>query len=85
MSDCTITAYENGPLLVRGPFDLRDQDGEPIEKYRNTIALCRCGRSRIKPFCDGTHKKIGFKASGGQEVRLSRSAPPDGASALPPS
>jgi CDGSH-type Zn-finger protein len=85
MSDCTITAYENGPLLVRGPFDLRDQDGEKIEKYRNTIALCRCGRSRIKPFCDGTHKKIGFKASGGQEVRLSRTALPNGASGLPPS
>jgi CDGSH-type Zn-finger protein len=85
MSDCTITAYEDGPLLVRGPFDLLDQSGTSIEKYRNTIALCRCGRSRLKPFCDGTHKKVGFKALGGQEVRLSRSAPPNGASGSPPS
>jgi CDGSH-type Zn-finger protein len=85
VSDCTITAYEDGPLLVRGPFDLRDQGGHPIEKRRNTIALCRCGRSRIKPFCDGTHKKIGFKAPGGQEVRLSRTGPPNGASGSPPS
>ncbi|MEA2485665.1 MAG: hypothetical protein QOD46_776 [Actinomycetota bacterium] len=79
MSDCTITAYENGPLLVRGPFDLRDQDGNDIERYRNTIALCRCGRSRLKPFCDGTHKKIGFKAPGGREIRLPRSEPSNGA------
>jgi CDGSH-type Zn-finger protein len=85
MADCTITAYEDGPLLVRGPFALRDQEGNDIETYRNTIALCRCGRSRLKPFCDGTHKKIGFKAPGGREVRLSRSAYPSGASATPPS
>jgi CDGSH-type Zn-finger protein len=85
MSDCTITAYEDGPLLVRGPFDLLDQSGNGIEKYRNTIALCRCGRSRIKPFCDGTHKKVGFKAPGGQAVRLSGSVPPNGASGSPPS
>jgi CDGSH-type Zn-finger protein len=85
VSDCTITAYENGPLLVRGAFDLMDQDGNEIEKYRRTIALCRCGRSRIKPFCDGTHKRTGFKASGGQEVRLSETASPDGASESQPS
>ena len=77
MPDCIITAYEDGPLLVRGPFDLKDQDGNDIERRRKTIALCRCGRSRLKPFCDGTHKKIGFKAAGGREVRLSESGPSD--------
>jgi CDGSH-type Zn-finger protein len=85
VSDCTITAYENGPLLVRGPFDLVDQNGDEIERFRKTIALCRCGRSRIKPFCDGTHKKIGFKAPGGREVRLSGNGSPNGASESPPS
>ena len=85
MADCTITAYEDGPLLVRGPFALLDQDGNGIETYRKTIALCRCGRSRLKPFCDGTHKRIGFKAPGGGEVRLSRSALANGAWASPPS
>jgi CDGSH-type Zn-finger protein len=85
MSNCTITAYENGPLLVRGPFELLDQDGNDIEVFRKTIALCRCGRSRLKPFCDGTHKKTGFKAPGGREVHLSRNAPAGGAGMLPPS
>ena len=57
-----ITPYKDGPLLVRGPFTLVDQDGNEVELHRNTIALCRCGRSRIKPFCDGTHKVIKFRA-----------------------
>lgn len=60
----TITPYRNGPYLVRGPFELLDQDGNPIETGRATIALCRCGKSRMRPFCDGTHKAIGFQAAG---------------------
>ena len=58
----TITAYENGPLLVRGDFTLVDADGERIEPGRGVVALCRCGLSAIKPFCDGTHKATGFRA-----------------------
>jgi CDGSH-type Zn-finger protein len=58
----TITPYEDGPLIVRGDFDLRTPDGEPIEPGRDTVALCRCGRSAVKPFCDGTHKAIRFHA-----------------------
>jgi CDGSH-type Zn-finger protein len=85
VSDCTITAYENGPLLVRGPFDLVDEHGQDIERNRKTIALCRCGRSRIKPFCDGTHKRIGFKAPGGREVRLSGNGSSSDASGSLPS
>ena len=60
--EAKITPYRDGPLLVRGPFKLLDQDGNEVELHRRTIALCRCGRSRIKPFCDGTHKAIRFKA-----------------------
>ena len=63
MDETTITPYKDGPLLVRGPFKLQDQDGNEIEVGRKTISLCRCGRSRVKPFCDGTHKVTGFSAA----------------------
>ena len=58
----TITPYRDGPLIVRGDFRLVDQDGREIDPGRRTVALCRCGRSSIKPFCDGTHKRSGFSA-----------------------
>jgi CDGSH-type Zn-finger protein len=58
----TVVPYENGPLLVRGNFTLVTPDGEVIEPGRTTVALCRCGKSAIKPFCDGTHKRSGFMA-----------------------
>lgn len=57
----TITPYPDGPLLVRGPVELRDLEGDPIRCTRRTVALCRCGLSSIKPFCDGTHKPAGFR------------------------
>jgi CDGSH-type Zn-finger protein len=60
-----ITPYRDGPYLVRGPFTLVDQDGNEIEVKRRVVALCRCGRSQIRPFCDGTHKLIGFQAASG--------------------
>jgi CDGSH-type Zn-finger protein len=66
--DVTITPYRDGPLLVRGPFRLLDQDGNPIDVRRDTIALCRCGKSRLRPFCDGTHKLVRFKAPSGAET-----------------
>lgn len=62
-----ITPYEDGPLLVRGDFELVTPDGEPIDAGRSTVALCRCGRSAVKPFCDGTHKVVGFTAGTGRE------------------
>ena len=58
----TITPYRDGPLIVRGDFRLVDQDGAEIDPGRKTVALCRCGKSGIKPFCDGTHKRAGFSA-----------------------
>jgi CDGSH-type Zn-finger protein len=54
----TITPYPDGPLIVRGRFELRTVDGVPIDPHRRTVALCRCGRSAIKPFCDGSHKRL---------------------------
>ncbi len=65
MDRARITPYKDGPLLVRGPFELVDQDGNAIAVRRKTVALCRCGRSRIKPFCDGTHKVMQFTAGSG--------------------
>jgi hypothetical protein len=52
----TVTAYPDGPLIIRGDFVVCDLDGAPIPTGR-TAALCRCGRSALKPLCDGTHKK----------------------------
>jgi CDGSH-type Zn-finger protein len=58
----TITPYRDGPLIVRGNFRLLAQDGTEIDPGRDTVALCRCGKSGIKPFCDGSHKRSGFAA-----------------------
>jgi CDGSH-type Zn-finger protein len=57
-----IVACANGPLLVRGDFELASPSGGSVPRTRETVAFCRCGVSNIKPFCDGTHKLIGFKA-----------------------
>jgi CDGSH-type Zn-finger protein len=71
MSDggARITPYRDGPILVRGPFTLVDQDGNEITTHQKTIALCRCGRSARKPFCDGTHKATGGRAESGPQPR----------------
>ena len=66
--EVTITPYRDGPLLVRGPFRLLDQDGNEIDPGRETVALCRCGKSRLRPFCDGTHRLVRFSAPSGPEM-----------------
>ena len=62
-----ITPHRDGPLLVRGPFVLTDQDGNPIAVDRSPVALCRCGKSRSRPFCDGSHQVVRFRAPSGRE------------------
>ena len=62
-----ITSYRDGPLIVRGPFTLVDQDGGEIELERSPVALCRCGKSRMRPFCDGSHQVVRFRAPSGRE------------------
>jgi len=57
----TITCQENGSFAVTGDFELLDGKGAVVASG-NAAWLCRCGGSNNKPFCDGTHKKIGFKA-----------------------
>lgn len=51
----TVVVCDDGPVIIRGDYDLCGQTGEPIDPQRKTIALCRCGRSLQKPFCDGSH------------------------------
>ena len=63
MADVVIKAIPNGPYRASGPFTIIDPKGNPttIEEGR-AVSLCRCGGSANKPFCDGTHGRIGFSA-----------------------
>jgi CDGSH-type Zn-finger protein len=64
MADVQITASENGPYLVKGDIELVDHNGEPVStEGKSVVALCRCGGSTTKPFCDGTHSKVGFQGA----------------------
>lgn len=58
-----VTPYPDGPLLLRGDFAIVTVDGDMIPAGRRTVALCRCGHSARKPFCDGSHALIGFKSA----------------------
>ncbi len=64
MSDVSIRIRDNGPLLVEGTFNLLDGEGNPLplDADKPAFALCRCGTSANKPFCDGSHGKCNFKA-----------------------
>jgi CDGSH-type Zn-finger protein len=62
MDDITIKVRESGPYLVRGRVTLTDADGNPYAVEGENVALCRCGGSQTKPFCDGSHKTNGFLA-----------------------
>ena len=57
----SIATVPDGPLWVRGGISITTQDGYTYE-VRNRVTLCRCGQSKNKPFCDGTHADIGFEA-----------------------
>lgn len=57
-----LKVQKDGPYLLEGA-ELIDWNGAPYPHADGPIALCRCGASKKKPFCDGTHTKIGFKAS----------------------
>ncbi|MCF8253394.1 MAG: (4Fe-4S)-binding protein [Bacteroidia bacterium] len=59
-SEISIVVTENGPLLVQGKSLIKETNGT-VHVKENTTALCRCGASSNKPFCDGTHRKINFK------------------------
>ena len=72
VTEVTIKTRENGPYLVTGPFTLTDADGNVFElPAGSAVALCRCGHSATKPFCDASHKRVDFVArerAGGLDV-----------------
>lgn len=65
MSDVKIQIRDNGPLLVQGAVTLVDADGGvfALDSSKPAIALCRCGHSENRPFCDGAHNRCGFVAA----------------------
>lgn len=63
MAETKITARNNGPLRVEGEFTIYDEQGQAFDlSGRTMISLCRCGHSENKPFCDGSHKRVGFQS-----------------------
>ena len=65
MADKTeIIVFNDGPLKIQGSFELRDAQGKGFDLAgREAVALCRCGHSGNKPFCDGSHKGAGFRSA----------------------
>ena len=59
-----ITVAKNGPILVQGEVTLKDAAGNDITPEKASFALCRCGESNNKPFCDGSHRNCGFSPDG---------------------
>ena len=76
MTRSFIQPYPDGPYVVRGDFALIDENGDEVELHRRTIALCRCGRSRMKPFCDGTHKVVTKRSNEARAAAAGESSRP---------
>lgn len=73
MAGTKITALNNGPIRMEGDFTLHDQEGNQFDLAgRTVISLCRCGHSQNKPFCDGSHARVGFDS----EVKARALPPP---------
>ena len=62
MAEVTISVRKNGPYMVEGPVRVVDAEGNAFAVEGEKVFLCRCGHSSEKPFCDGTHRKVGFQA-----------------------
>ncbi len=74
MSETKITVRNNGPLRVEGEFTICDTEGKAFGLGGRTgVSLCRCGHSQNKPFCDSSHKRVGFQS----EVKARELPPPE--------
>jgi CDGSH-type Zn-finger protein len=62
----SVNPIANGPLEIAGNLEICSGTGRTVDRTRKTY-LCRCGASGNKPYCDGTHKKVGFQAAGGSK------------------
>lgn len=63
MAATKITVRNNGSVRIEGDFEICDSEGGVFDlSGRTSISLCRCGHSENKPFCDGTHRKVGFQS-----------------------
>ena len=61
MADVSVTVFDSGPIEVMGPITLKDENGNTKEIVEGEpIYLCRCGVSKDKPYCDGSHGDCGF-------------------------
>jgi CDGSH-type Zn-finger protein len=58
----TVNPLPDGPIMLKGDCEVLDAQGNPLPPKGGDIYLCRCGASANKPFCDGSHKRIGFKS-----------------------
>ena len=58
----TVKPIPDGPLQVKGEVEVQDAQGNVIPGKGGDVFLCRCGHSANKPFCDGAHKRVGFKS-----------------------
>ena len=74
---CSVSCQEDGPLLVKGELEVRGPGAEDVRR-ESKVALCCCGESGNKPFCDGSHREAEFRASGPIDTRR---ALPDNAAA----
>lgn len=64
MSEVKVSVRDNGPFIIEGPVKVTDGEGNEfaIDASKPAIALCRCGESANRPFCDGAHNKCGFES-----------------------
>lgn len=64
---CKIVPTPDGGYMISGDFEIAWASGHPINS-RAVVHLCRCGQSKDKPFCDGSHKVVGFRSQEGDET-----------------
>ncbi len=78
MDEPVIRLRENGPLVIQMPVKIMDHQGNefPIPAGKPAVALCRCGHSANKPFCDGSHKTAGFQAANLAPAKTDAAQPP---------